>query len=139
MRERIIAAYEFARKIGEEFQGSSAIAAEDKEVIDKYIDLGLIQYAKGKRGKLSQLFYYPTLESKEFEGIHMTAWLKIMRLVIDELGIESNLSKNSAKEYLSRGWRYGVTPKVIPDSYASKADKDEADEVIRELQDKILN
>lgn len=139
MEQRIRVAYDLALNLGKEFQGSHAIADEDMAVIEKYLDLGLITYAKGKKGKMSKLFYFPTLESKEFEGLSMTAWLKIMQVVIAYLGIDSGLSKNSAKEYLSRGWRYGVEPKVLPDSYVSKADKDAEELAIRILQDEVLH
>ena len=123
MENKIQAAYDLAYKLGKEYVGSSQIDPADQEVIDKYVDLGLIKYNKGGK-KLSKALYYPTLESKEFEGLGMTAWLRILRLVISQLGIKSNLSINSARQYISNHWRYDIKPTVLPDSYLSKVDKE---------------
>ncbi len=133
MEEKIQAAYDLAYKLGQDYVGSSQIDPADLEVINRYIEKGLIKYTKGK-AKLSQALYYPTLESKEFEGLGMTAWLRILRLVINRLSIQSNLSINSARQYISNHWRYDIKPTVLPDSYLSKADKEAALAALEKLE-----
>jgi len=140
MEERIRIAFELALKLGKEFQGAHEVEAADEAIIKKYMDMGLIIYAKGKKGKMSQLFYFPTIQSKEFEGLHAGLWFMVMRLVIDYLGIDSGLSQNSVAEYMSRGWiKYNIKPTIIPNSYASKVDIDEGERVVALLRKELFN
>jgi len=137
MEERIRIALNLAMDLGKKFQGLSEISKEDLPILEKYAELGLIKFAKGKKNELGKRLYFPTVESKEFEGLSAKAWLDILRTVIDHLDIDSGFSIHSANEYLGQNYKYGITPTVIQKSYASKVQLDEEARVIELLRKEL--
>ena len=119
MKERIQSAYDMAKDLCFEYSGGDmSIPDEDQVVLDKYMANGHIQLVNKKKGKLSKLIYYPSLESKEFKGLSGNIWLRILRHCMRDYGIESGLSVNSMKEYVYKYWVYNIEPTVIKNKAA---------------------
>lgn len=119
MKERIQAALDKANELCVEYVGGSTdVSEEEQAVLDKYLESGLIQYVQVKKGRLSKLLYYPSLEAKEFTGLSGAIWLRIMRHCMKDNGIKSGLSVNSMREYVYKYWEYNIEPVVIKNKAA---------------------
>ena len=106
-------AVEKAERVCAEYVGEvTDLPVKDKKVIDKYIQLGVIQYAKTEKKGKGKHIYYPIIESKEFKGLSLDIWLRITRYAMDKYNIGSGLSIHSAREYLHNPWRYNIVPTV---------------------------
>lgn len=103
-----------AESVCSEYVGElTDLPAADKKIIEKYIGIGVIQYAKTKKKSLSKGIYYPLLEAKEFKGLSLDTWLMITRYAMNKYSVSSGLSINSAREYLYNPWKYDIAPQVI--------------------------
>ncbi len=118
MKEKILKALAIADKYALAYIGGNAVVPEDEQlVLDKWLDIGLITYTNTKKGKMSRLFYFPVLESKEWDGLSGGLWLQVMHYVMNKNGFTSGLSSNSVSEYVNRKYKYNIEHKVETSHY----------------------
>ncbi len=119
MKDQIQEAWDFVQGTAVMYVGKEQIAPEDMPIVQKYLDAGIVTMAK-KKGSLSRDFYFPTIEDSSFEGRSATLWLRMIHEAINQYGIKSGITRNSVAEYLSRAFKYNISPTVLPDSYVGK-------------------
>ena len=108
------------------------VPEEDKEVLNRYLDLGVIKYTT-KKINYSREIYFPTIESNRYTGITVDFWRVIVRACLQCVGHSVNLSKASAGDYMSKAWKYDILPATLKRSEASASQKKLEVEVIESL------
>ena len=130
-------AMELADKLCKLYAERRVIAEEDQAVIDRYVELGLIELKKPKKEYGKEIFF-PTLQAPEFEGIAMIAWMLIIQDALRKHNIQNNFGINSAREYMSKPHLYmGMIEKedlaVRAHSLLAPKEVKEQEKAIREL------
>jgi len=107
------------KAVGEVFD----MPKEEKEIIQKWLDNGVIEYSK-KKINFSKEIYFPMLQHDCFRGFTIDFWQKIVIHYLNKYNTGSGLSEASAGDYMSKaGYSYKVKPVVLKRSEASKAHK----------------
>lgn len=120
LKQRLKVAYELVDETCSDYVGGApAIPAKELEVISKWIDIGIIQYAKKRKGNWQQQIYFPTIQHEAFEELSIDIWLRILRHCLVKYEIPSQIGISSANEYVSRGWdKYNIHPTPMKKSEA---------------------
>jgi hypothetical protein len=109
------------------------ISEEDKAVLQKYIDLGVIQYTK-RRIVLSREIYFPLLQHEAFRDLTVDIWRRVTLWAMNKHNVGSKLSKASADDYMSKAnYKYSIRPTVLLRSEASAKQKRQEAELIEEF------
>ena len=98
------------------------VSEEDKVVLNKYLDLGIVKYTT-KKINYSREIYFPTIESDHYEGITVDFWRVMVRHWLQCAGHSVNLSKASSGDYMSKSWKYDIAPSTLKRSEASASQK----------------
>jgi hypothetical protein len=138
LKTRLSNAMAYADDLCKSYNPDSTIAPEDAAVIDKYIQLGVIVYAKKKRD-LSTRIYFPSLMAEEMDGISMESWQRILVWAMKRNGINSNLSLNSAKEYVLKPHEYIPEAAANPDFVTAVWKHSELGQFEVKLQRRLLD
>lgn len=134
MYKEVKVAYDYADKIFANYSGYTVKPTKEEAIIlDKFIEAGLIQLVKKKRGNLSRQLYFPTMEAEEFRGLSSVIWLKVIQHFIRKYGIDSKIGPASRDDYLSRYWHYNIEPVVVNKTAAGRLQIKEEEEALKKI------
>ena len=139
MYKDIKIAYDMADKVYLEYIGGTVVSEEDKAIIKKYVDLGIIAMTKVKKRNFGKKLYFPTIEAEEFRGLSMLVWLNINRAMINKYEIASQLGKASMGEYVSKSWQYNIEPVVVNKTAAGSLQMKEEAAALQQVLDEDKN
>jgi len=115
------------KAVGEVFD----MPKEEKEIIQKWLDKGVIEYTK-KKINFSKEVYFPMLEHDCFKGFTIDFWQRVLIHHLNKYNTGSKLSDASASDYMSKAYNYNISPVVLKRSEASKDQKNQEQAFLEE-------
>ena len=134
LKNRIIAAMAVTDETVRKAIGESVdMPADEKLIIQKWLDKGTIEYSK-KKINFSKEIYFPLMQREEFRDMTVDLWQRILIEYLKKYNTGSSLSIASAGDYMSKcGIKYSVKPVLQKRSEPSKKYLKEEEEAMAEL------